>query len=156
MNHRIRRLWIYGIVTLLIMVGIFLMSAQNGTESGNLSEWLLQTSFGRLLMRILPKITDAGVALDIRKYAHMAEYLLLAIFSCFFFRELFRETVPAIAAACCFGFCFLYACSDEFHQAFVPGRVGQFSDVLIDMIGVLLGVISVCLVYFMKERKLYE
>ena len=84
------------------------------------------------------------------------KFMLLAIFSCFFFRELFRETVPAIAAACCFGFCFLYACSDEFHQAFVPGRVGQFSDVLIDMIGVLLGVISVCLVYFMKERKLYE
>ena len=51
---------------------------------------------------------------------------------------------------------FIYACSDEFHQAFVPGRVGQFSDVLIDMIGVLVGVISVRLVYYMKERKLYE
>jgi VanZ family protein len=27
---------------------------------------------------------------------------------------------------------FLYACSDEFHQLFVPGRAGRFTDVLID------------------------
>lgn len=29
----------------------------------------------------------------------------------------------------------LYACSDEFHQSFVPGRVGALTDVLIDSAG---------------------
>lgn len=32
-------------------------------------------------------------------------------------------------------FTFLYACSDEFHQTFVPGRLGCVSDVLIDTVG---------------------
>lgn len=35
----------------------------------------------------------------------------------------------------------LYACSDEFHQIFVPGRSGQVTDVLIDSMGVIVGVL---------------
>ena len=27
---------------------------------------------------------------------------------------------------------FLYACSDEFHQLFIPGRSGEFRDVMLD------------------------
>jgi VanZ family protein len=30
---------------------------------------------------------------------------------------------------------FLYACSDEYHQAFVPGRHASMDDVTIDTIG---------------------
>ena len=30
---------------------------------------------------------------------------------------------------------FLYACTDEFHQLFVPGRDGNFRDVIIDTSG---------------------
>ncbi len=37
--------------------------------------------------------------------------------------------------------CFLYACGDEYHQTFVVGRTGQFSDVLIDMFGASIGMI---------------
>ena len=33
---------------------------------------------------------------------------------------------------------FFYACTDEFHQLFVPGRAGRFSDVLIDSSGAAL------------------
>ena len=29
-------------------------------------------------------------------------------------------------------FVFLYACSDEFHQSFIPGRGPAFKDVMID------------------------
>lgn len=32
----------------------------------------------------------------------------------------------------------LYACTDEFHQLFVPGRAGRVTDVLIDSIGAVL------------------
>nr|WP_051527067.1 VanZ family protein [[Eubacterium] cellulosolvens] len=35
----------------------------------------------------------------------------------------------------------LYAASDEFHQLFVPGRSGQFTDVLIDSGGVIAGIL---------------
>ena len=42
---------------------------------------------------------------------------------------------------------FVYACSDEFHQLYVVGRTGQFIDIVIDMIGVLFGV----LVFYIYE-----
>ena len=31
-----------------------------------------------------------------------------------------------------FAIVFCYACTDEFHQLFVPGRAGRFTDVMID------------------------
>ena len=36
-------------------------------------------------------------------------------------------------------FSFLYACTDEIHQIFVPGRSAQFRDVLIDTLGASFG-----------------
>ena len=36
---------------------------------------------------------------------------------------------------------FMYACFDEFHQLYVVGRTGQYMDIGIDMIGVLIGVL---------------
>lgn len=46
---------------------------------------------------------------------------------------------------------FLYACSDEIHQLFSPGRSGKLIDVSIDTMGVLNGVLLVLLIC-----KLYE
>jgi len=37
--------------------------------------------------------------------------------------------------------CILYAVSDEVHQLFIPGRGGQFKDVIIDSAGVLVEII---------------
>lgn len=140
------RLTVYGLLTLGLMALIFAFSAQDGTESGGLSQWLLQTAFGQTLMRLLPVLTDEGAALDIRKYAHMAEFAALAVSSCLFFRELLPAHMPKYAFPLCLVFCFLYACSDEFHQTFVPGRAGQFSDVLVDMAGVTAGLLFTLLV----------
>lgn len=36
-------------------------------------------------------------------------------------------------------FSFLYACTDELHQIFVPGRSAQFRDILIDTLGASFG-----------------
>ncbi len=40
----------------------------------------------------------------------------------------------------------IYASSDEIHQCFVPGRGPLFTDVIIDGMGVLLGILLVMLV----------
>ena len=48
-------------------------------------------------------------------------------------------------------FCFIYACSDEYHQSFVNGRTAQFSDSLIDVFGGLVG----CSVYLMTSKLLF-
>ena len=152
MKRNQKRLLIYGLLTLAVMVMIFLMSAKDGTESGSMSEWLLNTAFGRTLMRLLPRLTEHGEELDIRKYAHMAEYALLAVPSALFFRELLMERVPWRAVCCALPFCFLYACSDEFHQTFVPGRAGTFADVLVDLVGVGFGLTLVLLSAVLRKE----
>ena len=43
-------------------------------------------------------------------------------------------------------FSFLYACTDEIHQVFVPGRSAQFRDVLIDTLGASFGAIITYLI----------
>ena len=147
-----KRLVIYGLLTLAVMGLIFFMSAKDGTESGNMSDWLLNTGFGRLLMKLLPRLTDYGDRIDIRKYAHMAEYALLAVPSTLFFRELLLERFPARSAGCALLLCFLYACSDEYHQTFVPGRAGTFPDVLVDLAGVGFGLMLVLLLSVQRKE----
>lgn len=48
--------------------------------------------------------------------------------------------------------CFFYALSDEFHQAFVPGRSCEFSDLIADFAGILTGL--AVLYIFMRRRRL--
>ncbi len=148
------RLAFFGCLTLGMMILIFILSSQDATESGKLSSWLLSTGFGQALMRILPPLSEKGAGFDLRKYAHMTEYAFLALSSAGFFRELTLEHSPLTALMFSPIFCFLYACSDEIHQVYVPGRTGQFSDVLIDMAGVLAALIVLFLsAALRKERK---
>ena len=47
---------------------------------------------------------------------------------------------------------FIYACSDEYHQTFVEGRSGKFTDVLIDTTGALVGSSIYCLGYYIFKK----
>ena len=141
-------------MTLAVMVLIFYMSSKDATESGGMSKWLVETAFGRTLIRLLPRITDRGAEIDIRKYAHMAEYALLAVPSALFFRELLLERrIPLRAVCCSLVLCFLYACSDEYHQTFIPGRAGAMIDVAVDMTGVAFGLALVLLACVICMRR---
>jgi len=67
-----------------------------------------------------------------RKYAHLTAFGILAIL---FLRAMLpsrRTYLPAWA------FATLYAFSDEWHQAFVPGRSASFRDVMLDSVGALI------------------
>ena len=48
---------------------------------------------------------------------------------------------------------FLYACTDEFHQLFVPGRAGRFTDVLIDTTGGIIMLLFIALVIHVARKK---
>ena len=154
MKRNKKLLWLYGLMTLAVMGLIFYMSAKDATESGGMSKWLLDTAFGRILIRLLPRITDRGDEIDRRKYAHMAEYALLAVPSVLFFRELLMDKrVPIRASFCSLVFCCVYACSDEYHQTFVPGRAGAMIDVAVDLVGVSFGLALVILIYMTCMRR---
>ena len=156
-----RKLLIYGVLTLLIMGVIFLLSAQSGQESGKLSDSVFYGVLGRTLGRFVPPLTGDGPREDIRKIAHMLEFGCLGLSAFLFLSEENRGKKPQLlhsylpAAV----FSSAYACGDEWHQTFVPGRAGSLSDVLIDATGIfaalaLAGILSEIRRWRAKKHKL--
>ena len=91
----------------------------------------------------------------LRKAAHASVYFVLAIL----LLHALIVTNPKIHKSLLLTFfitifiCFLYAGSDEYHQTFVNGRTGQFSDVLIDTAGAFIGSSLSALTYILMRRK---
>ena len=69
--------------------------------------------------------------LVLRKLAHLTEY---AILGALLLRALARPGLAILVGG-------LYAASDEFHQHFVRGRHAAWYDVVIDTVGLTIGVI---------------
>lgn len=93
---------------------------------------------------------DLNLNLLIRKNAHAFEYFVLAILLGYIFLQFKFKGINA-AVYILFA-CLLYAVIDEFHQSFVPGRTSLVSDVLIDFLGSILGLIVLLLVNYLKRR----
>ena len=90
----------------------------------------------------------------VRKCAHMTEYAILGYFlvgAGYDGREKCRRVVGRSLGIAAF-----YAATDEIHQYFVPGRACMFTDVCIDSVGALLGVLfaTVILVSFEHSQSL--
>lgn len=128
----------YLILTILWMIFIFVMSQTPGNDSSKQSNFIVD-----IIIHILP-IAKETLSFIVRKCGHMTEYAILAFL---LYKTLIPIKKPLIKS---FFFTFLYACSDEFHQLFIPGRAGQIRDVLIDSIGAL---IMILIIYFILKRK---
>ncbi len=115
-------------LTFILMCVIFYLSHQEASESSQLSNSLISKIFEFIGVLIPVKV--------IRKTAHACEFCLLA----FLFSNSF--TLSEIKKWHIFSFVstVLYACTDEIHQIFIPGRAGRFSDILIDAAGALIGI----------------
>lgn len=94
----------------------------------------------------------------LRKCMHASIYfgLILLILNLFRLANIkLRKAIPIALIIC-----FLYACGDEYHQTLVSGRTGQFSDVIIDMIGASIGILFYLSCYqllkFKKKEKQQE
>ena len=80
------------------------------------------------------------VTVLVRKSAHFLAYAVLG--GMFYWALLGYELRVRQAVIFSVSLAFLYAISDELHQTFVSGRSGEVSDVLLDTIGALAGVIA--------------
>ena len=141
---------------LAVMVGIFLFSGQQGEASAGVSngvgEWLL----GILGIEILPGMSASNVpilfGLTIRKFAHIFLYFLLGGTSFLFAATLPVKTVakvrPAVSGGIALVISLLYACLDEVHQSFVPGRAAQIQDVGVDAIGFVLAIVLIMTIWY--------
>lgn len=134
-------------ILLILLLGtlflIFGFSSQDAEESGGLS-----SSIAKFILKQVnhDEIEDRQAILErtesvIRKIAHFSIYtlvglLLMSFVSTYNLKENKRIMISLGIGA-------LYATSDEIHQLFVPGRSGQVSDVILDSMGVLLGILIV-------------
>ena len=77
-----------------------------------------------------------SMGIDFRKLAHFGIYMFLGFSVVFSFSIVDKKTLILVFLGI-----FIFACSDELHQTFISGRGGQFSDVLIDCAGGMIGII---------------
>ena len=91
----------------------------------------------------------------IRKSAHAFEYFILDLLILNFLFCI-RKDKKILFFIVSILICFLYACTDEFHQKFVECRSSLFSDALIDTCGSVLGAGVFGIGFFVckKNRKL--
>lgn len=141
------------------MLFIFTMSSFGPDSSNAQSGHIVQ-----VLTQILPNTKTNDLVFIVRKTAHFSEYALLGIL--FYLRfsrtknlnhlssltTLAQQTLvqapiyPKFSTPILLSVftSFIYACTDEIHQLFVPGRSGQFFDVCVDTLGAFVG----CLLIF--------
>lgn len=123
------------------MITIFLFSCDNGDRSSVKSDGIIIKSAQFFLQRDISlkekeKLLNYLV-LPVRKCAHFLIYSILGFLVLQFFKDFSMSSFKVYLLT--IFFCFLYACSDEIHQLFVPGRSGQVLDVFIDTLGALFG-----------------
>ena len=147
MNLRLKN-FLKTLPAILWMAMIFQFSHQPGGGSGALSR-LIMGYLAEIGINFQAWFGDHAVWV-LRKCAHFTEYCLL------FFLLLLAFTIRwewktsrwwALLGT------FLYACSDEFHQLFIPGRVGDAFDVLIDTSGGIFGLLVISLMGWMRSKR---
>lgn len=136
--------------TLLIswMCFIFFMSHQPGNVSSNQSDLVLKI-FSFIGIELNDYFGEVATFI-VRKTAHFSEYFILYLLSYNVFRYYVKNKKYSIYLIL---FVALYAISDEFHQAFIPGRGPAIRDVLIDTSGGVFAYITMNLFAKFKFKK---
>lgn len=148
------------LVILLWSVVIFCFSNMNSEESNGKSKKIIQNIVTitvntantihltniKLNEEKLNQITN-DLNYPLRKCMHASEYFILALLLLIVLnKNNIADYKPYLITII---FCFIYAITDEVHQLYVNERTGQPLDVLIDIIGSVLGII----VYKIRHNK---
>lgn len=140
------------IILILLLLGtfyiIFGFSSQDGEKSGSISRRITEK-----IATFIPQIQKENeiekenimntMERIIRKMAHFSIYtavglLLMALVSTYNIKEKNRLIISLTTGI-------IYASSDEIHQSFVPGRSPMITDIVIDTMGVILGILLIIL-----------
>ncbi len=146
------------ILLILTFFQIFRFSNQNGEKSSGISRKIttavtknvkkIQELDENKQEEVLGKIEKV-----IRKLAHFSIYmvvgmLMMLLMSTYKIKQFDRIAISLITGI-------VYASSDEIHQLFIPGRSAMITDVMIDTLGISVGIILViiALKFFGTEEK---
>lgn len=138
-----KKLKIYIVLTLCWSCIIFSFSLQPAETSSQLSSgvgfWLIETFLPGVFQKIdtIPEETLEFGHFLLRKTGHFSEYFILGVLSLLtlFQTKLKNIEIKAIV------YCLMVASIDETIQLFVSGRSGQVTDVILDSVGALAGII---------------
>jgi VanZ family protein len=140
----------------VLMLGIFLFSAQRDTATNAVSYRFCDIAARMLYSKYdtytehTQNIISHGLNRPIRKLAHFILYALMGFLG---YLWLHRRRFNILIVQ---GSITIFAALDEFHQTFVPGRTGKFSDVLLDSFGAASGIFAafllLCLLYCFRNR----
>lgn len=153
-NHIIR------IILLILLIGTFFVifdfSSQDGKESSGISRKITEIITDKILrlsddnkMQIVDRMESV-----IRKIAHFSIYtivgaLLMGFVSTYKIDEMKRIYISIVIGI-------IYATSDEIHQAFIPDRAAKLTDVMLDTMGVALGICLILLLLKIVIKKKYK
>lgn len=145
-------------ILLILLLGtfftIFRFSNQDGEKSGNISRKItnivtkniesVQTLEQKEKEKVMKRIENM-----IRKTAHFLIYtvvglLLMGIMSRYKIENKKKVIISLIIGV-------IYASLDEIHQAFIPERTARVTDVIIDALGLILGIL--CIIAIEKQIK---
>ena len=140
--------WILYILLGLIVFFIWDNSMQTGGSSDGFS--LL---FAETFAHIVNKLGFHGniwtLNRIVRKLAHLTEFTILGSV----LYTILRRYITYGTVIKTIGLGMLIASLDEFIQLFSPGRSSQISDVLIDTVGVVIGILVAKLVYYIRYKR---
>ena len=130
------------------MIIIFMFSSQVGKVSDENNKFLIYVFnlFGLNLNNIFGTLSN----FIIRKASHFTEYFILYILIYRAMNKSKRQNMKIFIGSIVI--VLLYACSDEFHQAFVPGRSPAFRDVMVDTCGGLTAFLYFYICVTLKKR----
>ena len=138
------------IFTILWTLFIFTQSLLPGNGSSEQSGFIVDVLY--------PLVSKIGITIQvndfsflIRKFAHFTEYFILGLLLCILYIEIIKPNklwlIVIIHGA-------ITALIDETIQLFTPNRSGEVRDVLIDITGVIIGMILTKLVIkLIKKHK---
>lgn len=140
----------------LWMALIFSFSNQKDVDSSKVSDGFIDRTVVKIYKIFNENITKEKeneiiekYTYPIRKLAHYTLYFILGILSFLVVKDYSINKKLIIYSLL---ICFLYACSDEFHQLFIIGRSARALDVMIDTFGSLCG-ISIFYIFNKKMSK---
>lgn len=135
------------VILLILLLGTFFMifgfSSQDAEESGGLSSNIAEFVLKQVHNDDMEKKEQIIERTEkvVRKMAHFSIYTLVGLLLMSYISTYNLKENKKIIISLCIGA--LYATSDEIHQLFVSGRSGQITDVLLDSMGILLGILLV-------------
>lgn len=140
-------------IIMILLLGtfyiIFEFSSQNGEESGNLSGRIAKFVIEQLPIEKTEKVLKRAEGV-IRKIAHFSIYTLVGFLLMSFVSTYHLKENKRIGISLLIGI--LYATTDEIHQKFVPDRSCQITDVMIDSMGVLLGILLLLMLFEIHKK----